>query len=144
MNTIQKERDEGLTLTHWRKSSEDKVPEGMGKKIRGGPGESGGQINSGEGRRLRRRLGAELGLGEGWLLCLSLASPTQPLRGRSRPGQIIRPHLGRIVRHPSDFSIKNSFRPEHPCKSPRWCIEDLWARIYGSRREIRLGFRATN
>ena len=65
MNPIQKERDEGVTLTHWRKITEEKIPGGKVKKIRGGPRESGGQIDSGEGWKLRRRLGAEIGIGEG-------------------------------------------------------------------------------
>ena len=49
MNPIQKERDEGVTLTHWRKIAEEKIPGGEVKKIRGGPGEFGGQIDSGRG-----------------------------------------------------------------------------------------------
>ena len=49
MNPIQKERDEGVTLTHWRKIAEEKIPGGEVKKIRGEPGESGGRIDSGRG-----------------------------------------------------------------------------------------------
>lgn len=43
------EKNGGVTLTHWRKSSEERVPGGAGKKIPGGLGESDGQINSGTG-----------------------------------------------------------------------------------------------
>ena len=115
MNPIQKERDEGVTLTHWRKIAEEKIPGGKVKKIRGEPGESGGQIDSGEGRKLRRRqLGAELGLGECWLLCLSLASPTQPLRGRIRPGRIIRPPESSFL----PFSVYRSASLQHTLNNP--------------------------
>ena len=81
MHPIQKERDEVVTLTHWRKIAEEKIPGGEVKKIRGEPGESGGRIDSGGGGCSDDGWGAEVGLGEDWLLCLSLPSPTQPIRG---------------------------------------------------------------
>ena len=55
---------EGVTLTHWRKNAEEKVPGGAEKKIRGGPenpvaGEAPGRVRGGKRRLWRRR-----GLGE--------------------------------------------------------------------------------
>ena len=37
MHPIQKERDERVTLTHWRKIAEEKILGGEVKKIRGEP-----------------------------------------------------------------------------------------------------------
>ena len=74
-------------------------------------------------------------VGEDWLLCLSLPSPTLPITGGFRPGRIILPPLRADSPSPSEISVKNRFRPEQPCKTPRWCIEYLCARIDGSRRE---------
>ena len=54
---------EGVTLTHWRKNAEEKVPGGLRKKIRGRPGESGGRRGSGESWGDERRLGGGEGLG---------------------------------------------------------------------------------